>query len=53
MVKLVQNSYRLYSKHLREEQEKNKHKEREKEQAEAHKRKLSEMKQEEKSYRTG
>ena len=48
MVKLVQNSYRLYSQHLREEQEKKKHKEREKEQAEAHKRKLSEMKQEEK-----
>ena len=40
MVKLVQNSNRLYSQHLREEQEKKKHKEREKEQAEAHKRKL-------------
>ena len=48
MVKLVQNSYRLYSQHLREEQEKKKQKEGEKEQAEAHKRKLSEMKQEEK-----
>ena len=47
MVKLVQNSYRLYSQHLREEQEKKKHEEREKKQAEAHKRKLSEMKQEE------
>ena len=46
MVKLVQNSYRLYSLHLREEQEKKKHKEREKEQAKAHKRELSEMKQE-------
>ena len=48
MVKLVQNSYRLYSQHLREEQEKKEHKESEKEQAVAHKRKLSEMKQEEK-----
>ena len=38
----------MYSQHLREGQEKKKHKEREKEQAEAHKRKLSEMKQEEK-----
>ena len=40
MVLLVQNSYRLYSQHLREEKEKKKHKEREKEQAEAPKRKL-------------
>ena len=48
MVKLVQNSHKLYSQHLREEQEKKKHKGREKEQAEVHKRKLSEMKQEEK-----
>ena len=48
MVKLVQNSYRLYSQHLREEQEKKKHKDREKEQAETHKRKLNKMNQEEK-----
>ena len=38
MVKAVQNSYNLYSQHIREE----------KEQAEAHKRTLDEMKQEEK-----
>ena len=48
MVKVVQKSYRLYSQHLREEQEKKKQKEREKEETEAPKRKLSEIKQEEK-----
>ena len=47
MVKVVQNSYKLYSQHIREQQGK-KTKEKEKEQAEAHKRTLDEMKQEEK-----
>ena len=46
MVKAVQNSYKLYSQHIREEQQRKKTKEKEKEQAEAHKRTLDEMKQE-------
>ena len=46
MVKAVQNSYKLYSQHIREEQQRKKTKE--EEQAEAHKRTLDEMKQEEK-----
>ena len=45
MVKAVQNSYNLYSQHIREEQQQKKTKEKEKE---AHKRTLDEMKQEEK-----
>ena len=48
MVKAVQNSYKLYSQHIIEEQQRMKTKEKEKEQAEAHKRTLDEMKQEEK-----
>ena len=47
MVKAVQNSHKLYSQHIREQQRK-KTKEKEKEQAEAHKRTLDDMKQEEK-----
>lgn len=48
IVKSVQNSHRLYSQHLQEEQEKKRRKEREKEQSEAHKRKLQEIKEEQK-----
>lgn len=48
MVKAVQNSYKLYSQHMREEQDKKKTKEKEKEHAEACKRKQSELKKEEK-----
>ena len=48
MVKAVQNSYKLYSQHIREEQQRKKTKEKEKEQADTHKRILDEMKQEEK-----
>ena len=48
MVKAVQNSYKLYSQHIREEEQRKKTKEKEKEQAEAHKRTLDKMKQEEK-----
>ena len=48
MVKAVQNSYNLYSQHIREEQQRTKTKEKEKEQAEAHKKTLDGMKQEEK-----
>ena len=44
MVKAVQNSYNLYSQHIREEQQRKKTKEKEKEQAEANKRTLDEMK---------
>ena len=49
MVKAVQNSFKLYSQHIREEQQRKKTNEKEKEQAEAHKRTLDEMKQEKKS----
>ena len=43
IVKVVQNSYTLYSQHIREEQQRKKTKEKEKEQVEAHKRTLDEM----------
>ena len=48
MVKAVQNSFKLYSQHIKEEQQRKKTKEKEKEQAKAHKRTLDEMKQEQK-----
>ena len=47
MVKAIQNSYKLYSQNIGEQQQRKKTKEKEKEQAEAHKRTLDEMKQEE------
>ena len=50
MVKAVQNSHKLYSQHIREQQQRKKTKEKEKEQAEAHKETLDDMKQEEKTF---
>ena len=50
MVKTVQNSYKLYSQHIREKLQWKRTKEKEKEQAEAHKRTLDEMKQEKKLH---